>query len=335
MPNFLFDLKNGLENCQISTESTLVAVSGGADSVALVRGLKDLQNGTENRLVIAHFNHQLRGRESDLDAEWVTQLAESIGLPIEIGRASDSALNPSGTGLEERARTARYEFLASAARRHQCQSIALAHTADDQAETVLHHLIRGTGMAGLRGMLPTRSMENDLRIVRPMLQIRRSQLLEYLESLGQDYRTDSSNLDTSLTRNRIRHVLLPLVRNEFNPQVDHALLRLAEQASEVETCLNTLAAQLLTRCIRDEQLDACRIDVSELLDSPRALNCELFRLVWQRQKWPQQGMGHDHWCRLDELLRTRKAQNFPGQIEARFSSERLLVLRRCPNLTEK
>ncbi len=328
LPPFLDELRNGLRRCGVANERLLVAVSGGADSVALLRGLVDLSSEFSLKLFVAHLNHGLRGADSDADAIWVGDLVSSLNLPCEIGIVSKDALTADTGGLEENARKLRYQFFDQIATKFNCPTIALAHTASDQVETVLHHLLRGTGIAGLRGIPLVRATPSGYRLVRPILAIRRTEVEAYLRECGQSFRTDRTNTDTAMTRNKLRHVVLPLLREQINPQVDAALGRLAEQATEIDEFLRQSAGQLLARCLMDEQPDACRIDVSCLTDRPRHLVREMFRELWQRQQWPRQAMGFDQWNRLIEILGTRETITLPNRIEARFHSESLLVLRR-------
>ena len=328
MRAFLDDLRHGLELCQIGNERMLVAVSGGADSVALLLGLQAVAHDESLELVVAHFNHRLRENASDEDANWVANLAASLGLKCELGVASSEQLSANSSGLEETARTLRYRFFDELVVKHLCTSIALAHTADDQAETVLHHLLRGTGMAGLRGMSPVRKSESGHRVVRPILGARRSSVEAFLLERGQSFRTDATNTDTTMTRNRLRHIVLPLLREQINPQVDLAICRLAEQAAEIDDFVRHEANELLDHCLKDCQSETCRLDIAELLNRPKHLVRQVFRELWLRQQWPLQAMGFDHWTRIADVLHTRETITLPDRIEARFHSERLFVLRR-------
>ena len=327
MPHFLDELRCGLERCNVRNERLLVAVSGGADSVALLRGLVVVAREFSLELFVAHFNHRLRGPDSDADADWVRDLAVSLKLPCEVGEVADFVLPPDAGGLEENARTLRYQFLDDAATKSGCPTIALAHTADDQAETVLHHVLRGTGIAGLQGIPATRTTPSGKRVVRPILAVRRMELETYLGKIGQDYRTDGTNADTSMTRNRLRHVVLPLIREQINPQVDAALCRLGEQAFEIDEFLQLSVDRLITNCLIDRQPAACRINTSHLKGESRHLIRAFFCELWERQNWPRQSMGFSQWNRLAESIQTRETITLPHRIESRFHSDDLLVVR--------
>ena len=213
--DFLTVLRHGLERCHVNEACILIGVSGGADSVALLRGLVELRDEFPLELHAAHLNHKLRGDASDGDADWVRSLCESLGVPAEVGELEAAALRSDDAALEETARTLRHRFLDEAAVRADCNVIATAHTADDQIETVLHHIFRGTGISGLRGIPHERQTASGRRLVRPMLAIRRELVESYLNEIGHDFRTDATNADTSLTRNWLRHELLPQLRSHF------------------------------------------------------------------------------------------------------------------------
>jgi tRNA(Ile)-lysidine synthetase-like protein len=221
----------------------VVGVSGGPDSVALLLALHELSTHGEGPTrtahlaiapAVAHLNHGLRPGAADEDQAFVENLARKLRLPCEVGRADVRAeAELLGVGIEEAARHARRSFLAGAARRRGARWVALAHHADDRAETVLFHILRGTGVEGLAALGPRAPLlpEEGIEIVRPLIGVPRRLILGYLDSRGQAYREDETNQTNAHTRNRLRHELLPLLKKEFNPQVDDALLRLADQAA--------------------------------------------------------------------------------------------------------
>src|ERR1017187_4585467 len=197
-------------------EPLLVGVSGGPDSVVLLDVL--VKSGCRPHIV--HLNHQLRGAESDADAEFVRQLAARYELPCTIETCKVA-------GDEESARRARHELFACVAERTGIKKLMLAHTADDQVETFLLRLLRGAGVPGLVGIWPERQL-GTLRVIRPLLKVRRLEIIEYLAAKKLSYREDKSNTDTRFTRNRIRHELLPLLEREYNPAIRDVLLNTAE-----------------------------------------------------------------------------------------------------------
>lgn len=215
-----------------------VAVSGGADSVALLLLLEDLRERLGIQLAVLHFNHRLRGAESDADEDFVRELAKAHGLDFHVDHANVAAeAKTVRANLEDTARRLRYAFFERVIAAGQATRVAVAHTADDQAETVLAHILRGTGLAGLGGIYPVSwpLAGTAGAVIRPLLEIRRNDLREYLRSKKQHWREDATNLDLTRTRARIRHVLLPLLENEFQPATVEHLSRLAELAREDES----------------------------------------------------------------------------------------------------
>jgi tRNA(Ile)-lysidine synthase len=223
-----------------------VAVSGGADSVALLRILDGLANELGITLLVAHLNHSLRGPESDGDAEFVENLARERNLRFVLHVEDVAAVaEREGWNLEDAGRRLRQRFFQQLVAEGTADLIAVAHTADDQAETLLAHLMRGTGMTGLGGIYPVAGV-----VVRPLLEMRRQDLREYLESLKQEWREDSTNNDTRRMRARIRKDLLPIIERDFSPGIVGHLNELARLAREEGTFWNAFVEerfQALTR----------------------------------------------------------------------------------------
>ena len=217
-----------------SLEKVVVAVSGGADSVAALLLLSELGEAHEFEVVAAHFDHHLR-HESSGDREFVSDLCERLDVPCMTGEGDvPLAAGEMRMGIEETARRLRYQFLAFAAERQGAGAVATGHTADDHVETVLHHIVRGSGVRGMRGMLPSAPLPGmpSLRLIRPLLPLPRSDTVAVCNAAGIDYREDATNADLHATRNRIRHTVLPQLREE-NPSVDDAVRGLAESAREL------------------------------------------------------------------------------------------------------
>ena len=219
----------------------LVGVSGGPDSVALLLALRELAQGSSTELIVAHLHHGIRGAAADSDAHWVRDLAHRLGLRCTVGRARVPVqARREGRSLEEAARRARLDFLARCARRYAADAVALAHTADDQAETVLMRLLHGAGLEGLAGMgLETRI--GSLTILRPFLDVRRAQIEQWLRTIGQDWRTDTSNRELRWLRNRIRHRVLPYLTRQLRRDVVAALARSASRLAADEELIAAYA----------------------------------------------------------------------------------------------
>ena len=244
---------------EAATGNTLVAaVSGGPDSVALLRCLLRLSGPFGLRLHVAHLDHDFRGEEAVEDARFVAALAEDLGLPYTVEKQDPTEYQAGRkiTSFEQLAREMRYSFLAATARRVGAVMVALGHTSDDQAETVLLHVLRGAGLHGLRGMSevapwPWPRGVRDVSLFRPLLSVTKADTAAYCHELGQAYRMDSGNLLPRFTRNRVRGELLPHLAAEYNPRVRESLLRLSRTAaletdfveSEVDRHWPSLAGQ--------------------------------------------------------------------------------------------
>ena len=218
-----------------------IGVSGGADSVALLRLLEELREQVGIALVVLHFNHQLRGAAADADEKFVASLAAERGIEFLAGRADVGAeAREHGWNIEDAARRMRYAFFESVVRAGKVSCVAVAHTADDQAETVLTRLIRGTGPAGLAAIYPVKGC-----VGRPLLEIRRNELRQYLKQIDQEWREDASNLDTTRLRARLRHQVLPVIERGLQPAIVEHLSRLAQMAREDEAFWVALVTERL------------------------------------------------------------------------------------------
>jgi tRNA(Ile)-lysidine synthase len=316
--------------------SVVVAVSGGADSVGLACALSVLAGRGEAHLVLAHFDHQWR-EESAGDARFVEQLAGQLGCKYVKGQAGEH-----GFQNEEEARQQRYAFLLEVARSEGARFVVTAHTADDQVETILDRILRGTGLRGLCGIPRTRVLDEGIVLLRPLLCCHKSELEEYLHELGQEWCEDESNLDTDFTRNRIRHQLLPLLKSEFQPSVEESLLNLAELAGQTQQFLQTQAGQLAERAltvVRDDQQQKVTIDLSSLASVPPLLVREMLVETWCQQDWPRQAMGMRQWNQLLEMVQDEGApgsQTFPGNVlvtrDEKKSGGQLKLTRRLENI---
>ncbi len=235
--NLVDTIRTTIERCGLipAGGQVVVGTSGGADSVTLVRVLHQL--GFQP--TIAHLNHQLRERESDADEIFVRRLAEELDLPIAVASENVKDLAQSrGLSLEMAARQARHGFFATFGD----ATIALAHHADDQVETFFLKLARGAGSEGLGGMAPIQWI-GKTRLIRPMLDVPRKQIIEWLESNGIDWREDSSNSDETFIRNRVRHTLLPLLEQKLNPNIRKTILRTMDILREENRWMDAIIAE--------------------------------------------------------------------------------------------
>jgi tRNA(Ile)-lysidine synthase len=313
----------------------VVALSGGPDSVALTRFLVAARGERTVPLALAHLNHQLRGSQSDADEEFVRRFHASLvgaGVPdlsLSTAHCDVRSLALQGANLEAVARRERYRWLGTVAREQGLGWVGTGHTASDQAETVLHHLLRGTGLAGLRGIAPRRELEPGVWVARPLLTTTRAEILACLEAWGQEFREDASNEDARFTRNRIRAQLLPHLASTYNAGIASVLTHLAEQARELWEEHEERATALLREAELPRAGDLLVFDRSRLQQEPRHRVRTLFRLVWAREGWPMGKMGYDAWDRLASVVfDTVQAVDLPGSVHARGRGRVLQVGRK-------
>ena len=238
-----------------------MGVSGGADSVAMLRIFAELRARLGMAVLVLHFHHQLRGTEADEDERFVKAMAMDFDLEFESGRADvagEARLH--GWNVEDAARRMRYRFFTSVAEARDLNRVAVAHTANDQAETVLSHLLRGTGLTGLAGIYPAAGL-----IIRPLLEVGRDELREFLSERKQPWREDATNQDTSRMRARIRHQLIPLLLRDFDPAAVTRLSRLAKHAREDETFWRRLEGERFLALAIRESGSTISLSIADLL----------------------------------------------------------------------
>ena len=264
-----------------------VAVSGGADSVSLLRALLELRGQLGAVLAVAHFNHKIRGAEADEDEEFVRQLAAKFQMEFYCGSADAPAYaREQKMSLETAARELRHAWFAELVRGHKADKIATAHTQDDQAETVLMRILRGTGTRGLAGIAPWQTQK---ALIRPLLSVTREEVEAYLKHLGQSWRDDSSNKDLRHMRNRVRHELMPLLQRDYNPALRQTLADLAEVARAEEEYWENELVDLKARLVRsgkpsrsgrsNRQESVLAVDLSAFAGQPLAVQRRLLRAI--------------------------------------------------------
>jgi tRNA(Ile)-lysidine synthase len=295
--------------------SVILAVSGGMDSVVLLDVLHRLAGRDRAgwRLTVAHLDHGLRGDSAE-DARFVEELAARCGLECVSQRCDVAEIaGHKGMGIEEAARVQRLSFLRQVARSRSAGVVAMGHHADDQVETVLFRLFRGAHLRGLAGMAARRDVGDGVRLVRPMLGLRRAEIREYATGRGLDWHEDATNADTVITRNWIRHELLPALRERLNPQVDEAVLRAAGAAGEADDLLGRLG----------EELVAVEADgmVSVALAGPDGLHAAVVaravRMAVERSGAPMDRVGTEWVRRLTEMAEAgRGVCDLPGELRA-------------------
>ncbi|WP_373501567.1 tRNA lysidine(34) synthetase TilS [Desulfococcus sp.] len=320
----------GRHGMLIPGDAVLAGVSGGPDSVALVHVLIRLADRFSLSMGIAHLNHCLRGEESDRDAQFVADLSRALGLPFYAGRKDiDRFRRESKLSPEEAARRARYEFFEETAVRHRFDKIALGHHADDNAELVLMNLLRGAGPVGISGIPPAR----DGRYVRPLLDLTRRRITEFLKENGIPFVTDSSNTDMRYTRNRIRHRLIPLLQNEYNPDIVRTLNRLAGILRAEEAWLDPVVRDLFDRCVVADGPDHVVLSVPELRRMTDAPRRRVMRQAIMQVKGSLRRIGLHHIDRLalglpDEASGSAETIHLPCRICAIRTGREIRIVRK-------
>lgn len=283
------------------------------------------------RLDLAHLHHGLRGEEADTDQDFVRQLAEEYGLNFhaenaELGGTENGSNGKSAS--EEMAREHRYAFLERVALKTGSEVVAVGHHADDDAETIFHRIMRGTGLRGLAGMAAVRPLRPDGRVqlVRPLLHQRRARIEALLEEKGIQYRTDSTNSQNHYTRNLIRNELLPKIRDEVNPNVTEAIIRLAEQARWLGTYLQDAAARTFDSMVLDESSRHVVLSAPVLLGKKRIIQAEVVRLAASMVIGGEQDLGFNHIEAVLQLAADKqsgKEVHLPGPVAVRKQYDRL------------
>jgi tRNA(Ile)-lysidine synthase len=312
-------------------ELILVALSGGPDSVALLRALVELKAALRLRLCAAHFNHRLRGEESERDEAFVRSLCDQLALPLFVEAAK--GLSPCAPNLEERARILRFDFLNRVAASCGATRIALGHNRDDQAETFLMRLLRGAGASGLSGMAEA----GPGNLIRPLLAASRQQILSYLAVLGAAWVVDSSNRQAARTRNRVRHELMPLLETHYAPGLSRRLTALSLELAHLDQLVVGLARrELASRELNAEELKigalgALRIDGLGRL--PAALVSALVREFIAQRAGSLRRVGRAH---IDAVVRLclsgppNGRVSLPGRLSLRREYDRVLIERASP-----
>jgi tRNA(Ile)-lysidine synthase len=303
-----------------------VAVSGGADSILLLHLMTDLGMELGLRVAAVHYNHGLRGEASDGDEAFVQAAAQRLGVEFHAGRGDVAAECRRARGnLEATARRMRYRFFDSVVEKEHLACVATAHTANDQAETVLLRLLRGSGLRGLSGIHPVL----DAKIVRPFLQVKRSVVLDEIKRRGLDYREDESNLDLRFARNRVRHQLLPLLQKDYSERIVEHLANLAEQSRLDEALLMQLASEQGGRWIRNGGGEV-RIDVRALGNLSPALRGRVLRQMAETLGGSAVGLSNTHLETLRRLAEEHKSGHglvLTGGLQARREFNNLIIER--------
>ena len=288
-------------------DSIVVGVSGGPDSMALLHLLLGLNEKADwsLRLHVAHLNHQLRGDEAEKDAAFVQAASDSLHLPCTIGKRDVAAMaREESAGVEEIGRRERYAFFERVCLKVGSRIVAVGHHRDDNVETILQRILRGTGLRGLSGIPRSRPLApgSDVRVVRPLLRRSCRWLLEYLADAGIAFREDRTNSSNEPMRNRIRNVIIPTLEAEVNPQVRDALARLAEQANWVEEYLAETVQRTFETLIISHTDQVLTLNAEALLRKSRIVQTEIVRLAYRSFGLGEQDLAFAHLVSALDLL---------------------------------
>ncbi|MEI7590626.1 MAG: tRNA lysidine(34) synthetase TilS [Deltaproteobacteria bacterium] len=281
--------ENIIAICQMMPkERVVVAVSGGADSVALLYIMYSLRDKLSLEIIVAHFNHNARGTESDSDETFVKDMAQMLNLPF-----ISEKMEPIKTNLSEAyAREKRYDFLRKVARQEGANFVLLGHNHDDQAETILLNLIRGSASDGLSGM----PMMRENTFIRPLLNINRNEIINYLQSNKISFVEDSTNATDKYLRNKIRHRLIPLIESEYNPRFKETIVKTAQIIAQENSYLQAVTNETLSFFF-DEANSS--IDVGKIKQLHKALQQRILKGALERYAKTNQGIYFKH---IQELL---------------------------------
>lgn len=296
-------------------DSVVMALSGGPDSVAMFHALFSLSGRYGISLFALHVNHMLRGEESDNDEEYVRELCSRFGVPLHVSAIDVSRIAwERSLSIEEAGRDVRYEELEAYADRLGADKIALAHNRNDQAETVFMNILRGTGLKGLAGIEYKRG-----RIIRPLLDINRSEIEQYCLDNSLNPRTDSTNLENLFTRNKIRIDLIPYINKEFKVNMIDSLCRIASISSRENDLIENLAAQAYKDCLEYEETDIVKMHREKLINLHPALLHRVLRMAAEKVRGNLKGIENVHiesMACLAERGRTGACVELPGGLRA-------------------
>lgn len=304
--------------------AVLIALSGGPDSVALTHMLSRLRPELDITLHALYINHGLRPRSSRKEELFCQKLCDQIDITLNVKHADvEEFATRSRISIEEAGRESRYRLLDEVADNKQIQKISLGHHRDDQVETILHRICRGTGIDGLAGMLPCRD-----RIIRPLLELTRNDILGYLEDQNLSYCIDHSNKSPEFTRNVIRHKILPLLRKTINPEVDTALWNLGQNAQLDRSVLNKVTTQAVKKVARLTAGGKVQVDLSRLVRYDEGLRFRVLRKLLANWLDLQPAPDRAVIFRLDRMVMgDLSALSLPNKIQARKTFQGLFLYR--------
>ncbi len=320
-PGFVAALRAALPAEGFWTMPVIAAVSGGADSVALLMALRRIvPAAAERRLIVVHAEHDLRVTAA-ADRAFVEALADRLGLALVWRRLCVRDADDLGEGIEGLARRLRYGFLAEVAAAVGARHVVVAHTAEDQAETILQRMLRGTGLAGLGGMPAARALDPGVSLLRPMLGLARADARAFLSAIGQEWREDPTNADPRHARNFLRHEVIARCEAGPFPAATESIVRLGHQAAFVAAAIRSAAEHLLEACASRHADGRIVLRANEIAHLDGHLVAEIFVALWRREGWPQRDMTARHYAGLAAMaggdVGAATAFDVPGRIKVR------------------
>jgi tRNA(Ile)-lysidine synthase len=306
-------------------DRVVVALSAGPDSTALLAALAQISKQLDFDMIVAHYNHGLRGASSDEDEKYSQELATKLGFIFVSGKM-DFNLRQQGQSPEDFYRQERYKFLNKVAEDYNAQKIALGHNIQDQAETVLLNLLRGSGLDGLKGILPIR----EKKFIRPMIEVSRPEIIAFLSEAGISYCQDSSNESNIYLRNKIRSELIPYLKEKYNPKIVENLAQMSEILRQDDKFIRNSVAQALESKHIQNHPDGISLNIEYLKGLAPAIRSRLFKEVLESLNPEQNGFSFSHIKDLDRLVQlaeSGKRISLPLGIEARREYDKLILTR--------
>lgn len=309
-------------------DRVLVGLSGGPDSIVLLHALLELRHEFSLTIYIAHLDHGFRGEESSTDRKFCEDLAKDLRVDIVCEKidvpkiAKEKGLSP-----EEAARFERYDFFKRMAAAKKITKVAIGHNRDDQAETVLMRVFRGSGMTGLGGIRPVKSMGN-ITVIRPLIEISRREIEKFLKDNDVKVRRDSSNDKTLFTRNRIRHDLMPYLEKNFNANIKEILANTAENLRTENEFLEKLAKRKFKSMSKKSDPSEIAIDIKKFKKQSTALRKRILRVALEELKGNLRRLTYQHWKEMEELIEKRPGNSIvdlPGGINVVKNKNKILI----------
>jgi tRNA(Ile)-lysidine synthase len=306
-------------------DRVVAAVSGGPDSTALLVALAQIASLLDFSIIVAHFNHGLRGAKSDEDEKYSQELAKKMGLIFVSGKM-DQKLRQKGESPEDFYRQQRYQFLNKVAEDYNAQKIALGHNIQDQAETVLLNLLRGSGLEGLKGILPMR----EGKFIRPLIEVSRGEIIAFLSEAGISYCQDSSNESKIYLRNKIRGELIPYLKEKFNPRIEENLAQMAEILRQDDDYIGNSVQEAMKSTYIQNQSNRISLNIEYVKGLAPAIRSRLFKKILESLNPEKNGFSFSNIKtleRLAQITESGKRFSLPLGIEAKREYDNLILKR--------